>query len=159
MPIHREHAQYRIHLEAPRHLPINIGLSGRFRFPKVGCLFFFFFNSALTTALKHVHVPKKFHTSLSLLLSVSEYSFLGRLQSCQVSPSPPPKQVPMVSKLSASPHHYRYVLKNKDTGDVYFVVLFSLVPRQTVQSEEEAEQGKQEGKSEVEFEPKEDDLD
>ncbi|MCJ1430563.1 hypothetical protein MMC29_008481, partial [Sticta canariensis] len=51
----------------------------------------------------------------------------------------------------------RYVLKNKDTGDVYFVVLFSLVPRQTVQSEEEAETEK--GKGEAGFEPKEDDVD
>lgn len=50
----------------------------------------------------------------------------------------------------------RYVLKNKDTGDVYFVVLFSLIPRQTVQLEEQAEKGK---KEEVEFEPKQDDLD
>lgn len=31
----------------------------------------------------------------------------------------------------------RYVLKNKDTGDVYFVVVFTLVPREDVEDGDE----------------------
>lgn len=66
------------------------------------------------------------------------------------------------------------MLKNKDSGDVYFVVVFALVPRELVQAEEEEEdeeggvkgteeeggKGKGKGREEREgFEPKEDDLD
>ena len=47
------------------------------------------------------------------------------------------------------PHFYfvmiltvcRYVLKNKDTGDVLFVVVFSLLKKETLQAEE-LEKGK-----------------
>ena len=72
-------------------------------------------------------------------------------------------------------HALRYVMKNKDTGDVLFVVVFTLVPRE----EAERGEGRTEGEPEVEeerveprvavkdggekgkemFEPKEDDLD
>ena len=67
-------------------------------------------------------------------------------------------------------HSLRYVMKNKDTGDVLFVVVFTLVPKEEEALEREA--GDEEENEEVEakdgdkgekgeggFEPKEDDLD
>lgn len=61
------------------------------------------------------------------------------------------------------------MLKNKDTDDVYFVVVFSLVPREEVEKEEAEEASKQleneknqrkdEKKAPDIFEPKADDLD
>ena len=59
-------------------------------------------------------------------------------------------------------HDFRYVLKNKDTGDVFFVVVFALVLKEDVEKEEAAEKGKEMAGStrkEEAFEPKADDLD
>ena len=41
-------------------------------------------------------------------------------------------------------HDLRYVLKNKDTGDVFFVVVFTLVLREDIEKEE-AEAGVSKG--------------
>ena len=38
-------------------------------------------------------------------------------------------------------HDLRYVLKNKETGDVFFVVVFTLVLKEDVEKEEEANNG------------------
>lgn len=58
----------------------------------------------------------------------------------------------------------RYVLKNKDTGDVFFVVVFHLVPKEELEKENTAngetkdtKEEKMEG--EEGFQPKDDDLD
>ena len=67
-------------------------------------------------------------------------------------------------------HTFRYVLKNKDSGDVFFVVVFTLVLKEDLEKEEAAERGKPEddqaGKKEQSskgggetYEPKADDLD
>jgi len=60
-------------------------------------------------------------------------------------------------------HDLRYTLKNRSTGDVFFVVVFTLVPKEDAEKENPAAvAGKKpegEGKKEGEFEPKEDDLD
>ena len=55
----------------------------------------------------------------------------------------------------------RYVLKNKETGDVFFVVVFHLVPKEDVDKEnltggETKEEKKEGGEG---FQPKDDDLD
>ena len=57
----------------------------------------------------------------------------------------------------------RYVLKNRDTGDVFFVVVFTLVPKEDTEGKDAKEKtsveskGK-EGKTDA-YEPKEDDVD
>ena len=67
-------------------------------------------------------------------------------------------------------HAFRYVLKNKDSGDVFFVVVFTLVLKEDLEKEEAAERSNAEhdraGKKEQSskgggeaFEPKADDLD
>lgn len=33
-------------------------------------------------------------------------------------------------------YDYRYVLKNKETGDVFFVVVFTLVPKENVEKDD-----------------------
>ena len=43
-------------------------------------------------------------------------------------------------------HELRYVLKNKETGDVYFVVVFTLLLREDVEKEE-AEEAQKKGNS------------
>jgi len=61
----------------------------------------------------------------------------------------------------------RYVLKNKATDEVFFVVVFSLIPKDEIEKEEAASEKKsgeekheqEESKGEEGFEPKEDDLD
>ena len=58
----------------------------------------------------------------------------------------------------------RYVLKNKDTGDVFFVVVFHLVPKEDLEKENTANgetKDRKEEKMEGEkgFQPKDDDLD
>ncbi|MCJ1405638.1 hypothetical protein MMC11_008867 [Xylographa trunciseda] len=58
----------------------------------------------------------------------------------------------------------RYVMKNKSTGDVFFVVVFTLVPKEDAEKEsatptdggEKAQQG---GEKKEEYQPKDDDLD
>ena len=71
-------------------------------------------------------------------------------------------------------HSLRYVMKNKDTGDVLFVVVFTLVPKEEGEAAErgdgeeeereekeevEAKDGDEDGKGKGGFEPTEDDLD
>ena len=67
-------------------------------------------------------------------------------------------------------HEFRYVLKNKDSGDIFFVVVFTLVLKEDLEKEEAAkgskgednrsEKREQSSKGESEpFEPKADDLD
>ena len=63
-------------------------------------------------------------------------------------------------------------MKNRDTGDVFFVVIFTLIPKEELDKEDEAtlssklESGskgasndRQGGNEEAKFQPKEDDLD
>ncbi|SLM35505.1 Protein of unknown function DUF1769 [Lasallia pustulata] len=58
----------------------------------------------------------------------------------------------------------RYVLKNRDTGDVFFVVVFTLVPKEDTEKKDAKEKtsveskGK-EGKTDDAYQPKEDDVD
>lgn len=61
---------------------------------------------------------------------------------------------------------FRYVLKDKDTGEVLFVVVFTLLPKEQVEVEEEAADKSKETKesdpsshADLEFEPKAEDLD
>ena len=67
-------------------------------------------------------------------------------------------------------HDLRYVLKDRETGNVFFVVLFTLVHKDDVEKEEaeaktkmpEGHKAADESKDkaqEVAFEPKDDDLD
>jgi hypothetical protein len=58
-------------------------------------------------------------------------------------------------------HELRYTLKNKETGDVYFVVVFTLLLKEDVEKEEaEAKQdSKASDKSEGDFKPSDEDLD
>ncbi len=58
----------------------------------------------------------------------------------------------------------RYVLKNRDTGEIYFVVVFTMLSKDEVEDEEERAQGgvKDEGTGGPDgdaFEPQPDDVD
>jgi len=58
-------------------------------------------------------------------------------------------------------HTLSYVLKNRDTGDVFFVVVFTLVPKGDVEKEEGllAPKGEGDGKGGKAYEPADDDVD
>ena len=66
-------------------------------------------------------------------------------------------------------HELRYVLKDKDTGDVYFVVVFTLLLKEDVEKEETEESERKADKAgsdshsrrdgSKEFQPSADDLD
>ena len=67
-------------------------------------------------------------------------------------------------------HELRYVLKNKETGDVYFVVVLTMLLREDIEKQEAEEEqrksGASAGKSETRppqdsenFQPSADDLD
>ena len=58
----------------------------------------------------------------------------------------------------------RYVLKNRDTGDVFFVVVFTLVPKEDTERKDakektSAESKGKDGKTDDTYEPKDDDVD
>lgn len=61
--------------------------------------------------------------------------------------------------------HFRYVLKDKDTGEVLFVVVFTLLPKEQVDKEDAAPPPKQSDAAmsadatAKSFEPQADDLD
>lgn len=53
----------------------------------------------------------------------------------------------------------RYVLKNRDTGDVLFVVVFTLVPKEDVEENDLVGKNGKKAKTNDAYEPKDDDLD
>ncbi|KAI9838489.1 MAG: hypothetical protein M1837_002447 [Sclerophora amabilis] len=98
-------------------------------------------------------------------------TLLGR-PTVKVSPYPSPQSfsLPRAGKtppkdLTQNPRSGRYVLKNKDSGDVYFVLVFSLLLKEDVEraeAEEKGEKDSTEGRPEGEgntFVPREEDLD
>ena len=121
----------------------------------------------------HTPIPRwKRRTSVSQHLSPSFSTSFVSLQ-CDSGPGKLTQLTASYSLMQRRSHSLRYVMKNKDTGDVLFVVVFTLIPKEDVEREEaEAEAKKQneekaekeeivEGDQEGEggFEPNEDDVD
>ncbi|KAI9752947.1 MAG: hypothetical protein M1815_000204 [Lichina confinis] len=70
--------------------------------------------------------------------------------------------IPILSFLDArevKSHKLRYVLKNRATGEVYFVVVFTVLGLEDVAKEEAAEAGQKGTPGEADFVPRADDLD